>query len=237
MPDSFVEVTGKPTRSGTYYVLTQIAILDQNGQMLNVCCSKQWTFTVKGAAAKPASTTTTAASTKPKAKKADLVIGFLDPTLSFENGVFVKHVRVTQRVLIKNRGPDKSPGGTVVFHYPDEAIGPATPTGGAVSGCEVTRVAETKIAGALVFYRAECTLDPLGSGRSREFSVTYDVKWGNVKATATAHVNGTHDPSPDTTAESLEIDTANPFRSSHILKVDTDYKVEGSKTSNNPALK
>jgi hypothetical protein len=53
-PDSFVEVIGTPPVAGTYYVLTQIAILDQNGQMLNVCCSKQWTFNVTGAAAKPA---------------------------------------------------------------------------------------------------------------------------------------------------------------------------------------
>ncbi len=198
----------------------------------------------------PSTSATTAATTQiittptttVRKRKADLAIGFLDPTVSFENGILVKHYRITQHVLVKNRGPDGSQGGSAVFHFPAGALlSPGTedaPDGNAVTGCVVKRVAEQGTYKALVFYYADCTLNPIGPGESREFTVTYEMSWGKVvAATAIAHVAGVDDPTPDTASQTLDIETPHPFQFSRVLKIGTDYKVSGSRTSNNAALK
>jgi hypothetical protein len=186
--------------------------------------------------------TTTTTVTSVRKRKADLAIGFLDPTVSFENGLMVKHYSITQHVLVKNRGPDSSTGGSVVFHFPENALLSAgtddAPTGDAVTGCDVKRVAEQGTYEALVYFTGTCSLNPIGAGETREFTVTYRLSWGKViAAMAIAHVAGIDDPTPDTTSQTLDIDTSSPFSSSRVLKLGTDYKVTGTRTSNNPALK
>jgi hypothetical protein len=46
--DSSMELRGVPTRTGTYYLITEIYIDVQNGIAKDTCCVKQWTFTVVG---------------------------------------------------------------------------------------------------------------------------------------------------------------------------------------------
>ena len=176
-------------------------------------------------------------STKPAKIKADLVVGFLNPTLAFKNGAFGKYIQITQRVLIKNHGPYPSEGGTLVFHFPDDSLAAETPNGDAVNVCKVTRIVEDKTFGHLIFDVGQCTLEPIPVGQTHELSVTYEINWHFVTETATVHVVGKHDPSPDTSAQRIDIERPGAFSSSRVLKLGTDYKLEGSKTSNNPALK
>jgi hypothetical protein len=224
-----------PTTSG-HFTMTFVI----TGSLQGVAAGSQ-SVTVTGdatAVGTTTTTTTTAPTTTTTTVKADLVMGFLDPTLYFENGAFVRRVRVTQHVLIKNHGPHASDGGTVTFHFPEDALSPEEPSGEAVTGCKITRIVEeTALGSAVTFEYGVCTLEPFAPGQSRQFSVTYGVKWANLSATATVHVSGKNDPTPDTAGQSIEIELANPFRSSHQLKLGTDYKVTGSRTANNPALK
>jgi hypothetical protein len=96
---------------------------------------------------------------------------------------------------------------------------------------------EEKLGNPLVFYLAQCKLEPLPPGRTHEFSVTYKVNWMVHNETASVHVVGKHDPSPDTSARRINFERLSGFSSSRVLKLGTNYTLEGSKTSNNPALK
>jgi hypothetical protein len=197
------------------------------------------TTTPKPTTTKTTTTTTTTTTAIPTAKKAALVMGFLDPTLYFESGVFSRRVSVTQHVLVKNRGPDASPGGTFEFHFPDGSYGLDAPAGDAVSECELRTEHDENASwfNISTYYDARCNLGPIGVGETHEIVVSYKVLWGKLTATAAAYVNGTDDVSNHTAAQSLEIDKVNPFKASFVMKLGADYKVEGSKTSDNPALK
>lgn len=176
-------------------------------------------------------------NTKTPTAVADLVVGFRDPLVVFENGLFSKKVRITQFVVIKNRGPKASDGGTIVFHYPENAVGPAEPTGNAVTGCSIKHIAEERFAGYLTFEQAACTLEPIAVGQTVDFSVTYDIGWAHLMTTATTYISGKEDPSPDTSAQGIETELVNPFRPSRQLKLSVDYKLHGSSSRNNPAMK
>ncbi len=206
--------------------------------------SSTQTVTIIGSASKGGSATTPSPSAIPKPKKtnppksvADLIVGFRDPLIAFENGVFLKKVRITQFVTIKNRGPKASKGGDVVFHFPENAIGPTEPTGIAVTSCSIKHIAEEKFAGYLTFEQANCALEPIAVGQTVEFAVTYDIGWAHLMTTATTFVSGNEDPSPDTSAQGIETELVNPFKASRQLKKGVDFKLHGSSSANNPAMK